>query len=84
MENQKPLTSTQIELIRLVMKQASDEDVIREMQGIISRFRSRNILAKPGASNAQLAPCFARRQSPVTTASRAPPPTARGFLDRGV
>ena len=48
MENQKPLTSTQIELIRLVMKQTSDEEVIREMQGIISRFRSRNLLEKPG------------------------------------
>lgn len=46
MENQKPLTSTQIELIRLVMKQASDEEVIREMQGIISRFRSRALPLK--------------------------------------
>ena len=47
MENQKPLTSTQVELIRLVMKQASEEDVIREMQGIISRFKTRGEIGKP-------------------------------------
>ncbi len=51
MENQKPLTSTQIELIRLVMKQASDEEVIREMQGIISRFRARGIIGKPASGS---------------------------------
>ncbi len=49
MENQKPLTSTQVELIRLVMKHASEEEVIREMQGIISRFQSRSLPVKPSA-----------------------------------
>lgn len=48
MESQKPLTGTQIELIRLVMKQVPEDQVIREMQGIIARFQTRSAAAKSG------------------------------------
>ena len=56
MENQKPLTSTQVELIRLVMKQASEEDVIREMQGIINRFKTQSPAPKPAIRAAPKGP----------------------------
>jgi hypothetical protein len=43
MENQKALSSTQLELIRLVMKPASEAEIISEMQKIIHRFEENKI-----------------------------------------
>ncbi len=45
----KPLTGTQIELIRLVMKPVSEAEVIREMQTIIEKFQAKG--GKKGTIN---------------------------------
>jgi hypothetical protein len=51
MENQKALSSTQLELIRLVMKPASEAEIISEMQKL-------NCSKKNGSKSVDLLPFF--------------------------